>query len=200
MPCFNVTDLDGEDGNVDAQKQLKTEAAKRIVPIHPELIALGLLEYVDQLRESGEQRLFPAFKRDPSNGWGRKLGRWANDTFLVQLGYKRNRIVFHSFRHTVITRLGQAGVQEPIIKALVGHEQQGVLQISYFAEGYTVRQLADAIAMLGPSSLGEAKRMPSRLNSLRQRPAALRAVRDVQQVWDDVQRRNNAAECLAFVR
>lgn len=148
--CLDVTDVgDDEDGETSA-KQLKTEAAKRVVPVHPELIALGLLDYVAGLRDQGATRLFPTFKLDVNNGRGRQLGRWANDTFLVKLGYKTKRIVFHSFRHTLITRLSQAGVQEPIVKALVGHEQQGVTQTSYLGEGYKVQQLYDAISLMEP--------------------------------------------------
>lgn len=151
--CFDVTDVgDDEDGEAIA-KQLKTEAAKRVVPVHPELIALGLLDYVAALRSKGSMRLFPTFTQDVNNGWGRQLGRWANDTFLVKLGYKTKRIVFHSFRHTLITRLSQAGVQEPIVKALVGHEQQGVTQTSYLGEGYRTRQLYEAICLMEPKGL-----------------------------------------------
>lgn len=151
--CFDVTDAgDDEDGEATA-KQLKTEAAKRVVPVHPELIALGLPNYVAGLRSKGTVRLFPTFKRDVNNGWGRQLGRWANDTFLVKLGYKTKRVVFHSFRHTLITRLSQAGVQEPIVKALVGHEQQGVTQTSYLGEGYKTQQLYDAICLMEPRGL-----------------------------------------------
>lgn len=155
--CFDVTDVgDDEDGEATA-KQLKTEAAKRVVPVHPELIALGLLGYIEGLRSKGAVRLFPTFKQDVNNGWGRQLGRWANDTFLVKLGYKTKRIVFHSFRHTLITRLSQAGVQEPVVKALVGHEQQGVTQTSYLGEGYRTQQLYDAVCLMEPRGLLDAQ-------------------------------------------
>jgi integrase len=150
--CFDVTDV-GDDEEGVTNKQLKSEAARRVVPVHPELIALGLLDYVEALRAKGSLRLFPTFTLDVNNGRGRQLGRWANDTFLVSLGYKTKRVVFHSFRHTLITRLVQAGVQEPIVKALVGHEQQGVTQTSYLGEGYRVQQLYDAICLQEPRGL-----------------------------------------------
>jgi integrase len=153
--CFDVTDVGDDDDGETIAKQLKTEAAKRVVPVHPELIALGLMDYVEGLRRAGTSRLFPTFKQDVNNGWGRQLGRWANDTFLVKLGYKTKRVVFHSFRHTLITRLSQSGVQEPIVKALVGHEQQGVTQTSYLGEGYKPSQLYDAICLMEPKGLSD---------------------------------------------
>jgi len=53
--------------------------------------------------------------------------------------------VFHSLRHTLITRLSQADVPEPVVKAIVGHAQEGVTQQHYFREGYKLTQLSDAI-------------------------------------------------------
>jgi integrase len=57
-------------------------------------------------------------------------------------------LVFHSLRHTVVTFLMQANIPEPIVKAIVGHAQAGVTQQNYFKEGYTLRQLSDALERL----------------------------------------------------
>jgi integrase len=40
-------------------KRLKTKASERLIPIHAELVRLGLLDYVEALRHRGETRLFP---------------------------------------------------------------------------------------------------------------------------------------------
>lgn len=132
----------------DEGKHLKSTAARRLVPVHEELLRLGLLEHVRLLQDSGKQKLFPDFSYDPSNGWGRTLGRWFNEGLLPELNMKSKSLVFHSLRHTVITRLMQANVEEPIVKALVGHQQQGVTQQHYFKQGYTVAQLQRAISRL----------------------------------------------------
>ena len=139
--CFDLND-EGDD------KHLKTENARRLVPIHAKLIEHGLLDHVDEKKARGERKLFPDFRHDPKNGWGRHLGRWFNDTLLPKLELKQKELVFHSLRHTVITRLMQAGVQEPVVKALVGHAQQGVTQQHYFNEGYTLKQLDEALQKL----------------------------------------------------
>lgn len=139
--CFDLND-EGEG------KHLKTSASRRLVPIHGELLRLGLLQHVKALQEAGKQKLFPDFSYDPSNGWGRTLGRWFNESLLPKLNLKTKALVFHSLRHTVVTRLMQSDVPEPIVKALVGHEQQGVTQQHYFKQGYTVAQLSEAIARL----------------------------------------------------
>ncbi len=139
--CFDLN----ED---DEGKSLKAAASKRLVPIHSRLIELGLLQYVDELRGEGKQKLFQDFRYCAKNGWGRNLGRWFNDTFLPRLGLKRKELVFHSLRHTVVTQLLRADVPEPIVKALVGHAQEGVTQQNYFQKGYTVPQLREAMERL----------------------------------------------------
>ncbi|MBR9973068.1 site-specific integrase [Magnetospirillum sulfuroxidans] len=139
--CFDVNDDD--DG-----KQLKTGASKRLVPIHSRLIDLGLLKHVEAMREKGAKKLFPDFSYCPKNGWGCSLGRWFNDTFLKKIGLTDKGLVFHSLRHTVVTFLMQANIPEPIVKAIIGHAQAGVTQQNYFKDGYTLRQLSDALEHL----------------------------------------------------
>ncbi|WP_137933571.1 site-specific integrase [Mesorhizobium comanense] len=126
------------------QKRLKTTASRRMVPVHDQLIAMGFLEYVDALRPRGQKRLFPDFSFSAKEGYGRPLSRWFNERFLVALDIKTDDLVFHSFRHTMVTRLLQAGEQENLVKAIVGHTRQGVTQQHYF-KGYTLAQMQEAL-------------------------------------------------------
>jgi len=146
--CFDLNDLGDEPDEIEGGKSIKTEAGKRLVPVHRRLLDEGLYGYVESLRNSGEKRLFPEFTYEPKDGWGRKLGRWSNNTFLVKLGYKSKDRVFHSYRHTVVTRLTHASVDQSIVKAIIGHAQEGVLQQHYFQAGYKITQLAHAISLL----------------------------------------------------
>jgi integrase len=136
--CFDLNDD-------DEQKQLKAAASKRKVPIHSALLDYGIIDYVDQLRQSGYSKLFPNFTYCVKNGWGRQLGRWFNDTLLPNLNMKSRTLVFHSLRHTMVTKLYRSEVQDEIVKAIVGHAPQGVTQQSYFKKGYRIAQLRDAI-------------------------------------------------------
>lgn len=129
-------------------KQLKSVAARRLVPIHHELITLGLLQYVEKLRARRERFLFHELTNSVEHGRGRNLGRWFNEKFLPKLNIKSKDLVFHSLRHTVVTKLMQADIPEPVVKALVGHAQSGVTQQSYFKQGYTITQLNDALQKL----------------------------------------------------
>lgn len=139
--CFDMND-DGD------RKSLKTAAARRLVPVHDKLIELGLLDFLAQLRARNITKVFPDFTHDDKNGWGRQQSRWFNDRLLVKLGLKSKTRVFHSLRHTVNTRLVQAGVPDPMVKAILGHEQEGMTQKQYFKEGYTLEQLSVAMQKL----------------------------------------------------
>lgn len=135
---LNITD------EGDETKSVKSKAGRRKVPLHSELIRLGFLDFVDRRRNG--TRLFPDYSYSANGGYGRNLGRWSNESFLPKLGIKQPGLVFHSLRHTVVTRLGQANVPEPIIQCIVGHARSGVTQEVYLREGYTLEQLSKAIA------------------------------------------------------
>lgn len=143
--CFDINDE-------GATKNLKAPASRRLVPIHDELIQVGLLDYVQSMKDRNVERLFPDFSYSSKNGWGRQQSRWFNERLLVKLGIKSKTLVFHSLRHTVNTRLLQAGIPDPIVKAVIGHEQEGMTQKQYFKEGYTLQQLEEAMQKL---SFGE---------------------------------------------
>ena len=128
----------------DNKKRIKAIASRRKVPVHSELLRLGFLEFVNS--RSSCKRLFPDYSYNTNGGYGRNLGRWFNETtFLPKLGLKKPGVVFHCLRHTMVTRLGRAGVPEPIFQCIVGHAREGVTQEVYLREGYTLTQLKDAI-------------------------------------------------------
>lgn len=137
--CINVTP-DGE-GN----KRLKNASSKRRVPVHHKLVASGFLDFFQAQKSSEHPRLFPELTNSAQNGYGRNSGRWFNERFLPELGLGDGGLVFHCLRHTMITRLVQAGVEEPLVKAIVGHSQTGVTYSTYFKEGFLPAQLSDAI-------------------------------------------------------
>lgn len=134
---LNITD------EGDGYKSIKSKAGRRKVALHSNLIRLGFLDFVEA-RKTGT-RLFPDYSYSANGGYGRNLGRWCNESFLPKLSIKQQGLVFHSLRHTVVTRLSQAGVPEPVVQCIVGHARSGVTQDVYMREGYTLTQMKDAI-------------------------------------------------------
>ena len=78
------------------------------------------------------------------NGYGRNPGRWFTDRLLPALDIRANGLVFHSLRHTMATKLARADVPDTQVKAILGHEQQGVTFSTYF-HGFRPAQLKAAL-------------------------------------------------------
>ncbi len=115
----------------------KNDAAKRLIPIHPDLIKLGLLQWVAQQKRRKETRLFPTVKLDGKSGKGNALSKGMGnllprlgikptiDPALVELGKEVDPILgMHSFRDNVIQAM-QGKVEMEIRKAYVGHSYEG---------------------------------------------------------------------------
>jgi integrase len=100
----------------------KTDNAERRVPIHKKLIDLGFLDYVSSVGKAGYKKLFPNVQPG-TNGYRKNMTRM----FGVYLDLPEVNVVdplkvFHSFRHTVVTRLTSEGVNDGLKRVLVGHD------------------------------------------------------------------------------
>lgn len=122
VACFDITSIDDatETGAQRAiAKRVKTEAGKRIVPIHSRLIELGLLDYVSALRASGHELLFPDLAHAAIK-YGALVSKWFG-RYCDKLGLTDPALTFHSFRHQVITQLTKQTVQRELRMVLCGH-------------------------------------------------------------------------------
>ncbi len=120
IPCFEIT----EEG--DEHASLKTQSSKRVIPVHPVLLQLGFLDYVQKRRESrrtrrpGENRLWFTLEYKEKYGYAHDFqkffGRFNRKNVTAD-----DKKVFHSFRHNFTNNLKQQGVQESMVAELVGH-------------------------------------------------------------------------------
>lgn len=106
-------------------KRLKTKQSARVVPVHPQLDALGFLKFVaDQAKERGNSAwLFPEVAPGTSGtkAWSKWFGRYIRANGVTDASK-----VFHSFRHSFIDALRGASVPEEVNTALVGHSDGSV--------------------------------------------------------------------------
>ena len=120
---------------ISEDTKLKNIQSERIIPIHPILKKLGFIEYCDYLRRKKKDRVFWELKKD-RDGYGRNIGRFFNK-YLKKVGvWEYQNKVFHSLRHTFITRLLQNGVREEIVNGLDGHKQKTMSTTVYFKGGF----------------------------------------------------------------
>lgn len=108
-----------------AGRRLKTKQSARVVPVHPQLMQLGFLEFAEaQAKACGERAwLFPQVA--PGTNGGRAYSKWFGPYIRGQ-GVTDTAKVFHSFRHNFTDALRIAGVADDVARALVGHTQGGV--------------------------------------------------------------------------
>jgi integrase len=80
IPAITITASGG------TAKRIKSESSRRTIPLHKDLLTLGFLVYVSNIRQQGHTQLFPTLKPGPngyqhyfnshhfagSNGWLRK--------------------------------------------------------------------------------------------------------------------------------
>jgi integrase len=108
---------------------VKNVHSTRVVPVHHELERLGLLDYVEQVRSSGELRVFPKLTKR-ANGQDGALSAAVN-RMIDATGLTDPAIVFHSFRHTFITLAREAEIQGDVLREIVGHEGAKDVHVGY---------------------------------------------------------------------
>lgn len=121
------------DINDEEYKNVKNENACRMVPIHPTLIEIGFLEYLEEVKAAKRGKtLFPGITANQYGEKGNAVGNaWRR--YLIGCGLRTkdqkeeadDTLTFHSLRHTAITLLRNAGVPYDIRCQMVGHDAQG---------------------------------------------------------------------------
>lgn len=144
----DVAEVDGIwcfDINGDKDKRLKNLASKRMIPIHPKLLELGFIDYIDKLKTRGAVRLW---ERLPAgrDGYSHLFGKWYQRHNREHITQDKKKC-FHSFRHTVADTLKQAGVAEGVIAEILGHSNDSITTGRY-GKRFRPQVLLDALLKL----------------------------------------------------
>ncbi len=134
------------------ETKVKTENAIRKVPVHPQLIELGFIDYVGTLKKQKKGRVFWELTED-RDGFASHLSRHYNQRVLPNLGvWKKYTKVLYCTRHTFINKLYTERVDENVIKVLVGHEK-GFTMKQYGGEPFTPERLLEEISKVNYSGI-----------------------------------------------
>lgn len=128
------------------ERSLKTNNARRKIPLHPDLAALGLWEYIAARRAAGHSLLLDC----PTKGGKRTKSATRHfNTYSTRVGVARHRIkVFHSFRHTFKTSL-EGYLPKSDVDLVVGHSREDSAGDTYtHALKVPVGRHADGISRL----------------------------------------------------
>lgn len=148
IDCLVVTDLDDE-GNLqaDGSKQLKNKSSRRQLPLHPQVVDLGFLDYVERIRQQGHTHLFPNLKQRKDGKRTDDFGRAFSEFIRKDLGIKNTSRVFHSFRNNFRDACREAGIDEEVSDALMGHSGEGKTGRTY-GKGFSVQRLNKAMRLI----------------------------------------------------
>jgi len=149
--CLRIT-TDSED---EAEsKSLKTHGAQRLVPLHPMLLKrFGFLEFVARNRQNPNGRIFRELTYTMVNQWGGKFDKSFHRRLAEIITRRKGNTTkgFHSFRHLVNDKLGEARVEYGVIDALLGwssHERSVAMRDHYGDRETPFRKLVEAVNCL----------------------------------------------------
>jgi len=119
--CLSILASADED---DDERTVKTDGSRRIIPLHPDVIARGFLEYVKGQPADG--MLFPGLKPCPKGRYSTNFAkRWGIYVREVA-GLVSSASPSHGFRHSFKTQARRVDIQTEVSKAIMGHAAEGV--------------------------------------------------------------------------
>ncbi|GIU17454.1 site-specific integrase [Shewanella sp. MBTL60-007] len=126
-------------------QSIKTATSERVIPIHPKLIAMGFLQFVDKQQASGHERLFPELRKISTRGYSHQVSKWFY-TFKPKLGWGE-RDTLHGIRHAVATQLKHKEYSSDMVAGLLGHSH-GSITFDRYGKEYKIENMLKLVRAL----------------------------------------------------
>jgi integrase len=94
--------------------------SKRTVPVHPTLIKLGFIKFVNSINHD---RLWANLKQG-RDGYAHHFIKWI-DRYNRKYITREPKKVPYSFRHSLSTNLKHKGISEELVSEITGHVSKG---------------------------------------------------------------------------
>jgi len=147
IQCFVVSEVSLV-GSTD--KKLKTGSSERVIPVHPNLIRFGLMQFVDERRRAGEKKLFGEITPGPRGIRAVAFSKWFTQ-FLRKAGAAMDRTCYHSFRHNFRDELRAARIDHDVALAIGGWTTGGSTRNNVsenYGRGHSLKVLHEAMTRL----------------------------------------------------
>lgn len=124
-------------------KKLKSLQSKRLVPIHSDLIELGLIDLWEKKgTDLKDKRLFEDAKVASDGTYSSTFSKWFS-RYLTNIGIKTDKTSFHSLRHNMKDGFRNSGASDELAENFMGRST-GTTGEAY-GSGYSVKSLHDAL-------------------------------------------------------
>lgn len=119
--------------NEDGSKSLKTETSRRRVPVHPELLKMGFLAFVERRRKAPElgQRLFPQLRPNKYGDLSHYPLKRLRDHFIPQEITLGPRQTPYSLRHNVRDALRRIKAPPEALRHITGWSEGKTVSDQY---------------------------------------------------------------------
>jgi integrase len=123
IPFMRITE---EDDNGNIIKNARGEESLRLVPLHPVLVEMGLLQFISRRRDQGKQLLFELHRKGSNEAVPLTGQYYAQSYEAFNRKFITNdlRKGFHSFRYSVHRALQQTNVPPEMCYAITGQIPQ----------------------------------------------------------------------------
>lgn len=126
-----------------AHRQKMKWRKERTCPVHPTLVRLGFMDFVEQQRKHKHDRLFHTLSYSPSKKWSGKIRSWWNKSFtpaiLGETGITGK--TFHSLRKSFTDWFKQNGAYDApnsrmILQSMIGHDFESDVTGKHYESAY----------------------------------------------------------------
>lgn len=165
VPCISFVDDSPEDEHNEGEsggalskarteeeyRRLKNTASRRVIPVAPQLIEMGFLDFVEHRREvvgKAGGPLFFGLRWEAKSGYGRKPSEHTLELLKTAGVWQKRRKVGHSLRATCAQQLDRLGMQLKDIQRYLGHSTGTELEESYMEGDEGPAYPAERIAKL----------------------------------------------------
>ncbi|HEX7853992.1 MAG TPA: hypothetical protein VF503_09875 [Sphingobium sp.] len=159
---FDLRPFNARDGRVALKdlRNLKTNAAGRVVPIHPLLIELGLLDRMQEMMDRKETRLFPEWEpyhhSDGAIRWSQPMSKsWQYVKRVLKL--TRADLTLYGTRHLMADWLDSGTVAQRTRDRILGHVSD--VRGRYGRKGSLSSEQSAAIEALEPEVVKKMRKL-----------------------------------------
>jgi integrase len=127
----------------EGQREVKNPSSIRNIVLHPELVKLGFVDFV-QASKAG--RLFPTLRPDKYGILTTTYSTWFG-RYMDSLGLTNRQLVFHSFRHTFneICKKKVTLIPAEVREAMLGHISPDEIRATYGDAQYPLEPQIEAL-------------------------------------------------------